>query len=142
MKLKGYQIGELLGIAFLLASTATQLFYVEPLKREIEWRLVAFNNQQQSQIQLKALYDNQVTLLRQLDAPAEHIAEAEGNREKILASYKNSDADIADFMIDKQRIEGYLQIIVIVLFAIGSFLAGIGRVLEMQTARHAAGSEA
>lgn len=142
MRLKVYQIGELVGIAFLLASTATQLFYVEPLKREIEWRLVAFNNQQQSQIQLKALYDNQVTLLQQLNAPAERIAEAEERRERILSSYKNSDADIADFMIEKQRVEGYLQIVVIVLFAIGSFLAGIGRVLEMHTARRAAGSEA
>lgn len=142
MRLKGYQIGELVGIAFLLASTATQLFYVEPLKREIEWRLVAFNNQQQAQVTLKSLYDNQVTLLRELNAPAERIAEAEGKRDEILGAYKNSDADIADFMIEKERVEGYLQIVVIVLFAIGSLLAGIGRVLEMQTARRAAGSEA
>ncbi len=141
MRLKGYQIGELVGIAFLLASTATQLFYVEPLKREIEWRLVAFNNQQQSQIQLKALYDNQVTLLQQLNAPAERIAEAEQRREDILRAYRNSDADVADLVIGHQEIEGYLQIVVIVLFAIGSLLAGIGRVLEMHTARKAAGSE-
>lgn len=142
MRLKGYQIGELVGIAFLLASTATQLFYVEPLKREIEWRLAAFNNQQQAQIQLKALYDNQVTLLQQLNAPAERIAETEQRRDKILGAYKNSDADIADFMIEKERVEGYLQVVVIALFAIGSILAGIGRVLEMQTARRAAESDA
>src|SRR5688572_28450016 len=142
MRLKVYQIGELVGIAFLLASTATQLFYVEPLKREIEWRLVAFNNQQQSQIQLKALYDNQVTLLQQLTAPAERIAEAEQKREDILRAYKNSDADVADLVIGHQEIEGYLQIVVIVLFAIGSLLAGSGRVLHVHTARRAAGSEA
>ncbi len=142
MRLKGYQIGELVGIAFLLASTATQLFYVEPLKREIEWRLAAFNNQQQAQIQLKALYDNQVTLLQQLNAPVDRIAETEQRRDKILGAYKNSDADIADFMIEKERVEGYLQVVVIALFAIGSILAGIGRVLEMQTARRAAESEA
>ena len=141
MRLKGYQIGELVGIALLLASTATQLFYVEPLKREIEWRLVAFNNQQQSQIQLKALYDNQVVLLEQLNAPAGRIAEARKSRDDILAAYKNSDADVAELVIGHQEIEGYLQIVVIALFAMGSLLAGIGRVIEFQTARRAAGSE-
>ena len=40
MRLRGYQLGELIGIVLLLASTAMQLFYLEPLKREIEWRLV------------------------------------------------------------------------------------------------------
>ena len=80
MKLRTYQAGELVGIVLLLASTATQLFYLEPLKREIEWRLVAFNTQQSA-----------------------------------------------------------IEIIVIALLALGSFLAGLGRVLEMQAARRAAG---
>ena len=56
MRLRVYQYGELFGIVLLLASTATQLFYLEPLKREIEWRLVAFNTQQSAQIQLRAVY--------------------------------------------------------------------------------------
>lgn len=142
MRLKGYQIGELIGIAFLLASTATQLFYLEPLKREIEWRLVAFNTQQTAQIQLKALYDNQVALLQQLGAPAERIADAEKKRTDTLAAYKTSDANISDFMIEKEGVEGYLEIVVIALFAIGSLLAGIGRTLEMKSARNASGSEA
>jgi hypothetical protein len=50
MRLRAYQWGELIGIFFLLASTATQIFYVEPLKREIEWRLAAFNLQQNGQL--------------------------------------------------------------------------------------------
>jgi hypothetical protein len=57
-----YQFGELIGIVFLLGSTAMQLFYLEPLKREIEWRL-AFNTQQSAQIGLKTAYDNQLALL-------------------------------------------------------------------------------
>jgi hypothetical protein len=55
MRLRIYQFGELVGILFLLGSTAMQLFYLEPLKREIEWRLVAFNTQQSAQIQLRPL---------------------------------------------------------------------------------------
>jgi hypothetical protein len=142
MRLKGYQIGELVGIAFLLASTATQLFYLEPLKREIEWRLVAFNTQQSAQIQIEALYDNQVALLRQLSAPAESVVQAEEKRDKTLASYKTSDANISDFMIEKERVEGYLEIVVIALFALGSLLAGIGRTLEMKASRRTAANEA
>ena len=34
--LRTYQWAELIGILFLLASTATQMFYVESLKRGIE----------------------------------------------------------------------------------------------------------
>ena len=57
MRLKYYQLGELVGIVLLLASTAMQLFYLEPLKREIEWRLVAFNTQQSAQIQLRTTFE-------------------------------------------------------------------------------------
>lgn len=142
MRLKGYQIGELVGIALLLASTATQLFYLEPLKREIEWRLVAFNTQQSAQIQIKALYDTQATLLSQLGASTQRVAEAQKKRDETLAAYKNADADIADYMIEKERVEGYIEIIVIALFAAGSLLAGIGRTLEMKASRRAAANEA
>ena len=139
MRLKAYQLGELVGIVFLLASTAMQLFYLEPLKREIEWRLVAFNTQQSAQIQLQTTFDNQLSLLRVMNAPADLIKETEAKRDQRLAQYKTSDANISDFMIEKERVEGYLEIIVIALFAAGSFLAGLGRVLEMQAARNAAG---
>jgi hypothetical protein len=139
MRLRAYQLGELVGIVLLLASTAAQLFYLEPLKREIEWRLVAFNTQQSAQIQLQASFDNQIALLRVMNAPADLIKETEATRDLKLAQYKNSDANISDFMIEKERVESYIEIIVIALFALGSFLAGLGRVFEMQAARNAAG---
>ena len=139
MRLRGYQLGELIGIVFLLASTAMQLFYLEPLKREIEWRLVAFNTQQSAQIQLRATFDNQLALLKLMNAPAEQVTATEAKRDATLSAYKSSDANISDFMIAKEGVENYLEIVVIVLFALGSLLAGLGRALEMQAARNAAG---
>ncbi len=139
MRLRVYQYGELFGIVLLLASTAMQLFYLEPLKREIEWRLVAFNTQQSAQIQLRAVYDNQVALLKLMNAPAEQVTATEAKRDDTLAQYKNSDANIADFMIAKEGVENYLEVIVIALFALGSLMAGLGRALEMSAARNAAG---
>jgi hypothetical protein len=134
MRLKGYQIGELCGILLLLASTATQLFYLEPLKREIEWRLVAFNTQQSAQIQLRTTFDNQIALLKALNAPSEQIQQTEANRDTALEQYKNSDANISDFMFDKENVENYIELIVIALFAVGTLLAGLGRAIEMQAA--------
>ena len=134
-----YQFGELIGIVFLLGSTAMQLFYLEPLKREIEWRLVAFNTQQSAQIGLKTAYENQLTLLKLMNAPAETVAATEKSRDESLAAYKNSDANISDYMIAKEGVETYLEIIVIALFALGSLLAGLGRALEMQAMQNAAG---
>jgi hypothetical protein len=138
MRLKLHQYGELLGILLLLASTATQMFYLEPLDRDIQWRLTAFTVQQSAQIQLRTSYDNQIVLLKQLNAPADQVAAAEAKRDAALAQYRNSDADISDFMIAKEGVEDYLQIIVIVLFAAGSMLAGLGRTLDMMAARRVA----
>lgn len=139
MQLRAYQFGELIGILFLLASTATQLFYLDPLDREIQWRLTAFTVQQSAQIQLRAAYDNQVALLKQLNAPANAISAVEAKRNVELDRFRNSDADISDYMIAKEGVEGYLQVIVILLFASGSLLAGLGRTLDMLSARKAAG---
>lgn len=134
MRLRTHQIGELIGILLLLASTAMQLFYLDPLKREIDMRLVAFNIQQSAQIQLRTAYENQLALLKVMNAPAEQISAAEAQRTKVLGQYKASDADIADVVLEKENVENYLEIIVIVLFALGSFLAGLGRLIEFQTA--------
>lgn len=138
MRLKLYQFGELVGILFLLASTATQMFYLEPLDRDIQWRLTAYTVQQSAQIQLRTAYDNQIALLKQLNAPAADIGTAETKREAALAQFRNSDADISDFMIAKEDVEDYLQIIVIALFAMGSILAGLGRTLDMLSSRRVA----
>ena len=134
MRLRIHQIGEIVGIFLLLASTAMQLFYLEPLKREIEWRLVAFNTQQSAQIQLRTTFDNQLALLKLMNAPAEQVRATEAQRDKVLAQYKTSDANISDYMIAKEGVEGYLEVIVIALFALGSILAGLGRLIEFQTA--------
>ena len=139
MRLKLYQFGELVGILFLLASTAAQMFYLEPLDRDIQWRLTAFTVQQSAQIQLKTAYDNQIALLKQLNAPAPDVTAVEAKREAALAQFRNSDADISDFMIAKEGVEDYLQILVIALFAVGSLLAGLGRTLDMLSARRVAG---
>jgi len=134
MRLRISQYGELFGIFLLLASTAMQLFYLEPLKREIEMRLVAFNIQQSAQIQLRTAFENQLALLKVMNAPAEQISAAEAQRGKVLGQYKSSDADIADVVLAKQDVEGYLEIVLIALFGLGSLLTGLGRVIEMRTA--------
>ncbi|MFA5898652.1 MAG: hypothetical protein WC829_06015 [Hyphomicrobium sp.] len=136
--LKLHQYGELVGILFLLASTATQMFYLEPLDRDIQWRLTAYTVQQSTQIQLQSQYDNQIALLKQLNAPAADLAAVEAKRDATLDKFRNSDADISDFMIAKEGVEDYLQIVVIVLFAVGSLLAGLGRTLDMLASRRVA----
>lgn len=138
MRLRLHQFGELIGILFLLASTATQMFYLEPLDRDIQWRLTAYTVQQSAQIQLRTAYDNQIALLKQLNAPGEQVTSTETKREAALAQFRNSDADISDFMIAKEGVEDYLQIIVIVLFAVGSLLAGVGRTLDLLSNRNIA----
>jgi hypothetical protein len=134
MRLKLYQYGELIGIVLLLVSTAMQMFYLQPLDRDIQWRLAAYSMQQSAQIQLRTAYDNQLALLKQLNAPADLVTATETKRDAQLTRYRNSDADISDYMIAKEPVEDYLQMIVLVLFALGSLLAGIGRALEMHAA--------
>lgn len=136
MKLKLHQWGELIGIVFLLASTGAQIFYVEPLKREIEWRLAAFNMQQNGQLQMKAIYDARIATLRALNVPAPEIAATEAESKRMADKYKTADANIADYLIEKEPVENGLQWAVLALFAIGSLLAGIGRAMEMLTASH------
>ena len=134
MRLKLYQYGELIGIVFLLAATATQIFYLEPLKRGVEWRLAAFSQQQTAQVQVRIAFENQLSLMRILNASPEQIAETEQRRDKAIDKFETADANIANYMLSKERVEDYLQVIVIILFALGSLLAGVGRALEMQAA--------
>ncbi|HVZ04632.1 hypothetical protein [Hyphomicrobium sp.] len=135
MGFRFYQLGELIGIALLLGSTATQMFYLDPLKREIEWRLAAFSIQQSAQVQIKAVHDNRIILLQALNVPAEKIKEAETARDESLNRFKTADANISDFMIAKESVEDNLQYIVLALFALGTLLAGFGRAMEMRTHR-------
>ena len=135
MRLRGYQSAELIGILFLLASTATQIFYVDPLRREIEWRMATFSMQQTGRIQVKAIYDTQLLTLQALKSPATEITRVETERDVALANFKTADANISDYLHDKQPVEDTLQFLVMVLFAIGSLLAGFGRAMEMVAAR-------
>lgn len=131
MRLKLYQWGELIGVVFLLASTAAQMFYVDPLKREIEWRLAAFNMQQNSQVQIDAIYSSRLSTLRAVNAPEPAIKEATAERDATIAKFKTADANISDYLLEKEQVEDVLQVVVLILFAIGSLLAGFGRAMEM-----------
>jgi len=135
MGLKVHQFGELFGILLLLGATATQMFYLDPLKREIEWRLAAFSIQQSAQVQLKAIHDNRIVLLQTANASADKIKEAEAERDKSLDRYRTADANISDYMIEKEGVEDILQIVVLALFALGTLLAGFGRAMEMRAHR-------
>ena len=134
MRLRFYQYGELIGIVLLLASTAMQIFYLEPLKRGIEWRLAAYSTQQSAQVQVRTQFDNQLTLLKLLNAPADQVAATEAKRKETLDKFSTADANIANYMLAKEQVENYLEIIVIILFALGSLMAGVGRALEMHAA--------
>jgi hypothetical protein len=136
MGFKGYQLGELFGIVLLLGATAMQMFYLDPLKRDIEWRLATFSMQQSAQIQTKATLDTRITLLQALNASVDKIKDAEADREKTLGRFQTADANISDFMFEKERVEDYLQLIVLALFALGTLLAGFGRAMEMRAGRH------
>lgn len=137
MRLKGYQFAELTGIVFLLGSTAAQIFYVEPLRREIEWRMATFSMQQNGQIQTRAVYDTHIATLQAMGAKPELVTAAEISRDKAVEKYKTADANIADYLIDKEPVEGMLQFAVVALFALGSLLAGFGRAMEMVAGRRA-----
>ena len=135
MRLRAYQWAELAGILFLLASTATQIFYVDLLRREIEWRLATFSMQQTGRLQMKAIFDTRISTLRALRVPVAEITQVETERDAMLERYKTADANISDYLQDKQPIEDNLQILVMVLFAVGSLLAGFGRAMEMVAGR-------
>ena len=133
MALKSYQVGELIGVGMVLVSTAMQLFYLEPLKREIEWRISAFYMQQNAQLQTAAMFGNTITVLETMNAPASKIADTKAERERILERYKTADANIADIVIEKEENESYLQILVVALFSFGTLLIGFGRAMEMRS---------
>lgn len=135
MKLKVHQVGELFGLLLVFLSTAAQIFYLEPLKREIEWRLATFSIQQTGQLQTKAVYDSRVAVLRAVNAPADAVKTAETERDTMLARYQTADANISDYLTDNEAVEDRIQVIVMVMFALGSVLIGLGRAMEMRASR-------
>ncbi|HET6390014.1 hypothetical protein [Hyphomicrobium sp.] len=136
MRFKIYQLGELFGIVLLLGATAMQMFYLDPLKRQIEWRLAAFSIQQSAQVQTTATLETRIVLLQALNTSADKIKEAEAERDKAIERFRTADANISDYMMAKEPVEDYLQLITLALFAVGSLLAGFGRAMEMRTGKH------
>jgi hypothetical protein len=131
-----YHFGELVGILLMIGSVAAQQFYLEPLKRAIEWRLVAFTVQQSGYIETKTSFDTRITILKSLNVPAEQVAKAVSERKTVLEKFKTADANIANQMIGQERVEDLLQILVMVAFAAGTLLTGLGRFAEMWAGRH------
>lgn len=131
MALERHHVAELLGIVLVLASTATQMFYVEPSQREIAWRMNAFAQQQNAQVLARTVLDSRIATLKALNAPAADITAAEAERTSTIARFQTADANISDYVIAKQPVEDMLQMVVLALFAIGTLLAGYGRLVEL-----------
>lgn len=131
--MRASQWSEIFGILFLLAATATQMFYLDPLKREIEWRLAVFAIQQSAAIETDTIHATHIQTLQTLNASETVIASAEKTRQDDKSRFKNSNADVSDYLIAKQPVEDIIQWITLALFAIGSLLAGIGRLIELRT---------
>ena len=74
--------------------------------------------------------------MRALKASASDVEAAEAGRRKLIEKYETADANVANYVLDKEWIENVLQIIVVSLFGLGSLLTGIGRALEMAASRH------
>jgi hypothetical protein len=69
-----------------------------------------------------------------VNAPGQQLADTERRRDAALDRYKVADANISDLVGEKEAVEGYLELVVIGLFALGSLLAGFGRAMEMVAA--------
>ena len=136
MRFKTYQLGELFGIVLLLGATATQMFYLDPLKRQIEWRLAAFSIQQSAQVQTTATLETRIVLLQALNTAPDKIKEAEAERDKTIDRFRTADANISDYMMAKEPVEDYLQMIILAMFSLGTLLAGFGRAMEMRAGKH------
>lgn len=130
--MKAHQAGELIGIVMLLFSTAAQVFYLEPLKREIEWRLATYSMQQAGQMQTRAVFDTHIATLEALNAPTGKIEAAKADRDKAIGKFNTADANISDYLVAKEPVEDIIQIGVLALFALGTLLTGIGRAMEMR----------
>lgn len=131
MGLRAYHAAEFVGVLLVVASTATQMFYVEPLRRQIDWNNTAFTQQQIGQLVTREILDNRITLLKATNAPAAELTAAQEARQKLIARFERADANAAELVLAKEPLEGYLQIVVIVLFGLGTLLAGYGRLMEL-----------
>lgn len=138
MTLRAYQLAEFIGILLVIASTATQIFYLEPVQRQIEWNKAAFTQQQNGQVLAREILDNRIVLLRATRAAPSEIEAAEMRRKTLIERYETADANVANLVLDKEPVEGLLQLIIMVLFGLGTLLAGYGRLMELLASNHPA----
>ena len=102
------------------------------MKREIDWRLVTFYQQQNSQVLANAVFDNRVSILEAVKAPAAEIQKATDAKTKLMDRYSMSDASVANVVLSKQDAEGYLQLLIAGLFGLGTLLTVVGRLMEIR----------
>lgn len=130
------RLSEILGIGCLLASVAIQMFYLDPLQRNMDWRRAMFAIQQVGHVQAQTAYDNQLVLLNAMNAPAERIEAAGKAKATTIDKYQTADANVADYILAKEPVEQALQWIVLGLFAIGTLLTGLGKLSEARRLRN------
>ncbi len=135
MSLRSYQFAELSGILLVLASAGTQMFYLEPLQRQIEWNKVAFIQQQNGQILASTIFDNRIALLKAGNAAPEDVEAAEQAKVELKQRYASADANVANLVIEKEPMENLWQMIVLALFGLGTVLTGYGRLRELLMSR-------
>jgi len=126
-------MAEIIGILLILGATAVQIFYIEPLKRGIEWRHNVFTQQQNGQFVARVVAENRIALLKAMKASDDDVKAAEAALSTITERYQTADANVADMILEHEPIENFLQWIVAILFGLGTLLTTFGRIAEMRT---------
>lgn len=132
MSLRSHQFAELFGIILVLGATAVQIFYLEPLKRSIEWHQNVFTQQQNGHVVAEAVFDNRLAILKAMKAEPADIKAAEDDRKKLMDRYQTAHANVAEMVLDEQPVENILQMIVVAMFILGTLLTASGRLAEMR----------
>ena len=134
MSFRAHQLAELLGIVLMIGATAVQLFYLEPVKRAIEWRQVVFTQQENAHVLAETVFDNRIAILKAMKVAPADIETAEAERKKLMDRYETAHANVANIVLDKESVEAILQWIVIAMFIIGTLLTTFGRIAELHAA--------
>lgn len=134
MSFRAHQLAELLGIVLLIGATAVQLFYLEPVKRAIEWRQVVFTQQENAHVLAETVFDNRIAILKAMKVAPPDIETAEAERKKLIDRYDTALTNVANIVLDKEPVEAILQWIVIAMFIIGTLLTTFGPIAELRAA--------
>jgi hypothetical protein len=134
MSFRAHQLAELLGIVLMIGATVVQLFYLEPVKRAIEWRQVVFTQQENAHVLAETVFDNRIAILKAMKVAPADIETAEAERKKLMDRYETAHANVANIVLDKEPVEAILQWIVIAMFIIGTLLTTFGPIAELRAA--------